>query len=98
MFGSWLSNQSTKVRNLIWVGVMAVCWAIWRCRNDIIFHKIKLNSILQVIFRGTYWLRFLAQLQRSEKAKDAISLISRNLETTALEMVKGGWQNIYRLL
>jgi hypothetical protein len=98
MFGSWLSNQSTNVRNLIWVGVAAVCWAIWRCRNDIIFHKIKLNLILQVIFRGTYWLCFWAQLQRSEQAKDAISLISRNLETTALEMVKGGWQNIYRLL
>jgi hypothetical protein len=62
------------------------------------FHKIKQNSILQVICRGTYWLRFGAQLQRSEQAKDAISLISRNLETTALEMVKGGWQNIYRLL
>jgi hypothetical protein len=98
MFGSWLSNQSSKVRNLIWVGVAAVCWAIWRCRNDIIFHKIKLNSILQVIFRGAYWLRFWAQLQRSEQAKDAISLISRKLETTALEMLNGGWQNIYRLL
>jgi hypothetical protein len=95
MFGSWLSNQSSKV--MIWVGVAAICWAIWRCRNDIIFHKIKLNSILQVIFRGTYWLRFWAQLQHSEQAKDAISLI-KNLETTALEMVKGGWQNMYRLL
>jgi hypothetical protein len=98
LFGSWLSNQSSKVRNLIWVGVVAFCWAIWRCRNDIIFHKIELNSILQVFFRGTYWLRFWAQLQRSEQAKDTISLISRNLETTALEMVKGGWQHIYRLL
>jgi hypothetical protein len=78
MFGSWLSNQSSKV--MIWVGVAAICWAIWRCRNDIIFHKIKLNSILQVIFRGTYWLRFWAQLQHSEQAKDAISLI-KNLET-----------------
>jgi hypothetical protein len=83
---------------LIWIGVAVVCWAIWRCRNDIIFHKIKLNSILQVIFRGAYWLRFWAQLQRSEQAKDAISLISRKLETTALEMLNGGWQNIYRLL
>jgi hypothetical protein len=62
MFGSWLSNQSKKIRNLIWVGVAAVCWAIWRCRNDIIFHKVKYHSILQVIFRGTYWLRFWAQL------------------------------------
>jgi hypothetical protein len=41
---------------------------------------------------------FWAQLQCSDQAKDAISLISRKLETTTLEMVKGGWQNIYRLL
>jgi len=41
MFNSWLSN----------VGVGAVCWTIWRCRNNIIFNKIKVNSILQVIFR-----------------------------------------------
>ena len=45
-----------KIRDLIWVGVAAVCWAIWRCRNDIIFNKCKVNSILQVI-RGMYWLR-----------------------------------------
>ena len=62
MFGTWLNNQHKKTRYLIWVGVAAVCWAIWRCRNDIIFNKIKVNSILQVIFRGTYWLRFWAQL------------------------------------
>jgi hypothetical protein len=52
MFGSWLSNQNSKIRALIWVGIAALCWALWETRNDIIFHKIKYNSILQVIFRG----------------------------------------------
>ena len=80
MFDSWLSNQSKKIRNLIWVEVAVVCWAIWRCRNDIIFNKFKVNSILQVIFRGTYWLRFWAQLQRDEHAKNALSEMSRNIE------------------
>jgi len=98
MFGSWLSNQSKKIRNLIWVGVAAVCWAIWRCRNDIIFHKVKYHSILQVIFGGTYWLRFWAQLQREEQAKTTLSLMSRNIETIALEFIKGGWNTFYRLL
>jgi len=98
MFGSWLSNQSKKIRNLIWVGVAAVCWAIWRCRNDIIFHKVKYHSILQVIFRGTYWLRFWAQLKREEQAKTVLSLMSRNIETIALEFIKGGWNTFYRLL
>ena len=46
MFGSWLSNKNKKIRNFIWVGVAIVCLTIWRCRNDIIFNKIKVNSIL----------------------------------------------------
>jgi hypothetical protein len=33
------------------VGVAAICWGIWKCRNDIVFKKTKFNSILQVIFR-----------------------------------------------
>ena len=98
MFHSWLANQSKEIRNLIWVGVAAVCWAIWRCRNDIIFNNAKVNSILQVIFRGTYWLRFWAQLQRDEQAKNTLSVLSRNIEIIAMELVKGGWKHNYRLL
>ena len=97
MFDSWLSNQSKNIRNLIWVGVAAVCWAIWRCRNDIIFNNIKVGSILQVIFRGTYWLRFWAQLQSDEHAKNALSKMSRNIEIIAMELVKGGWKQNYHL-
>jgi hypothetical protein len=72
----------------------AVCWAIWRCRNDVVFNQMKSNSILQVIFRGAYWLRFWAQLQRDETAKDALSTMSKKLEVIALEVsIKDG--NIY---
>ena len=105
MFDSWLSNQSKNIRNLIWVGVASLCWAIWRCRNDIIFNKIKVNLILQVIFRGMYWLCFgmywlcfWAQLQRDEQAKNTLSLMSKNIEMIALELSNGGWKHIYRLL
>ena len=82
---------------MIWVGVAAICWAIWRCRNDIIFNKSKGNSILQVIFRETYWLWFWAQLQREEHAKNTLSVMSKNIEIIAMELVKGGWKQNYRL-
>jgi hypothetical protein len=36
------------------VGVAALCWAIWRCRNNVIFNKLKTNSIMHVIFREAY--------------------------------------------
>jgi len=52
IFSSWLSNQYIKIRQLIWVGVAAVCWAIWRSRNDIVFNRTIFNLIMQVIFRG----------------------------------------------
>ncbi|WVZ57646.1 hypothetical protein U9M48_008006 [Paspalum notatum var. saurae] len=53
---------------------------------------------LQVIFRGTYWLRFWSQLQREEQAKTALSLMRRNIENIAMEFINGGWNNFYRLL
>jgi len=97
LFGSWLSNQNTKIRDLIWVGVAALCWAIWNTRNDIIFNRIKYNSILQLIFRGTYWLRFWAQLQRDEHNKNVLSSLSTRIEMVSLEQAHGGWKHLYRL-
>jgi hypothetical protein len=81
MFGNWLSNHSKKIRQLIWVGVEALCWAIWRCCNDVVFEKIKIFWFLQVIFRGAYWLSFWAQLQRNNQAKDLLSMMSKKLES-----------------
>jgi hypothetical protein len=46
LFGTWLNNQPKTMKGLIWVGVAALCWAIWRCRNDVIFNKLKTNSIM----------------------------------------------------
>jgi RsiW-degrading membrane proteinase PrsW (M82 family) len=98
MFGSWLSNQNSKIRALIWVGIAALCWALWETRNDIIFHKIKYNSILQVIFRGAYWLHFWAQLQRDENNKNLLSSLSTKLEIVSLEQANRGCKHLYRLL
>ena len=97
MFGSCLSNQNNKSRNLIWVGVAALYWAIWTTHNDIIFHRIKYNSILQVIFSGTYWLRFWAYLQCEGHNKNFISSLSTKIEMVSLEQANGGWKHLYRL-
>ena len=72
------------------MGVAAMCWAIWRCRNDVIFKQMNYNSIMQVIFRGAYWLRSWAQLQHDGAAKDALSTMSKKLEVIALEISNKG--------
>jgi hypothetical protein len=66
----------------------------WMVRNDIVFKKTKFNSILQVIFRGAYWLRFWAQLQHKEQAKHTLIAMSRKLEVVALQIANRGW-NIF---
>jgi hypothetical protein len=98
MFSTCLNNQPKSMIGLIWVGTAALCWAIWRCRNDVIFKKLKTNSIMQVIFRRAYWLRSWAQLQRDEQAKDTLTLLSKKLEVIALEISNRGWKHLYRLL
>jgi RsiW-degrading membrane proteinase PrsW (M82 family) len=86
------------VKGLIWVGKAALCWAIWRSRNDVNFKKMETNSIIQVIFRGAYWLRSWAQLQRDEQAKDTLTLLSKKLEVITLELSNRGWKYLYHLL
>jgi hypothetical protein len=68
---------------------------MWKYRNDIVFKKSKFNSILQVIFRGAYWLRFWAQLQHKEQAKDTLITMSRKLEVVALQIINRGWNNFF---
>lgn len=46
MFNTWLNGHDKKTKGLIWVGVAALCWAIWRCQNDVIFNKLKTNSMV----------------------------------------------------
>jgi hypothetical protein len=56
LFGPWLRSFSKRQRNLVMVGMAALCWAIWISRNDIVFHKSRYLSVLQVMFRGTHWM------------------------------------------
>jgi hypothetical protein len=53
---------------------------------------------MQVIFRGAYWLRSWAQLQRDEEVKDTLTLMSKKLEIIALEIANKGWKHVARLL
>jgi RsiW-degrading membrane proteinase PrsW (M82 family) len=98
LFGTWLNNQPKNMKGLIWVGVAALFWAIWRCWNDVIFNKLKTNSIMQVIFRGAYWLRSWSQFQRDEQDKNTLIMLSRRLEVVALDISNRGWKHLYRLL
>jgi hypothetical protein len=56
MFGSWLNGMDNKTKSCIRIGVCALVWAIWNCRNDIIFNRATRVQFLQAINKTTYWI------------------------------------------
>jgi hypothetical protein len=95
LFGSWLRSFSHKQRALVIVGVAAFCWALWLSRNDVVFQKSKSKSILQVMFRGTFWIRSWSILSR-EEGKRILKEGCLWLETCALEFIKSSGWSVFR--
>jgi hypothetical protein len=85
MFTGWLEGINMKLKSKILVGASAICWAIWLTRNDIIFDKTAAPSYLQVIFRGTYWIRSWFLLQKEEDCQ-FMKMGCSIFETTAMEV------------
>ena len=97
MFNGWLIGLNKKLMYKILVGASAVCWAIWLSRNNMVFNNSRVATSLQVIFRGTHWIRFWALLQK-ENERPQVTLGCRVLETTAMEFfASNGWSFSYRI-
>jgi hypothetical protein len=39
LFGPWLRSFSVKQRNQELIGAAAFCWALWLCRNKVVFQR-----------------------------------------------------------
>jgi hypothetical protein len=66
LFGPRLRSFSSKQRNLVLIGLVAICWALWISSNDLVFQKSQYKSILQVIFRGTFYIRSWSVLSKQD--------------------------------
>ena len=53
MFGYWLMGVDKKSKDRIRIGICAFIWAVWNCRNDVVFNKITNANFLLVIHRAT---------------------------------------------
>jgi hypothetical protein len=38
LFGNWLKGVDPKLKYKIWARTCTICWAIWLCRNDVVFN------------------------------------------------------------
>jgi hypothetical protein len=39
LFGNWLNGIDKKTKEQIRVGVCALVWTIWNCRNEVVFNR-----------------------------------------------------------
>jgi hypothetical protein len=98
LFGPWLRSFSNKQRNQVLIGVAAFCWALWLCRNEVVFQRSNFKTILQVIFRGAFWIRSRSILSKEEE-RNILKQGCRWLETMALEFFnKSGWNVRKRIM
>jgi hypothetical protein len=84
MFGSWITRFAPGIRNQILVGIAAICWVLWLNRNDAVFQNLVINSYLQVILRGTFWIRQWSSLYKEEERR-MMKEGCRHLEGVALQ-------------
>jgi hypothetical protein len=54
LFNSWLRGLNKDLKQLVLLGASAVCGAIWRNQNDIIFEQKTSTNVLQVLQSATY--------------------------------------------
>jgi hypothetical protein len=66
-------------------------------RNDLVFQKSQHKSILQVIFRATFWIRSWSVLSKHDR-KIVMKDGCRALEAAALEIFhKSRWNALKRI-
>ena len=56
LFEMWLDGLEPQITTHIRVRVCALLWAMWNCRNDVIFNIQSITILLQVIYRATAWI------------------------------------------
>ena len=98
MFNFWGVNLGYANRHHLLAGAAALFWALWLSRNEIVFDNSRPKTFLQVLFKGTHWLRQWAQLQRNEDHSKILISACSSLETTAMQIFTShGWSFTHRI-
>jgi hypothetical protein len=97
MFGNWLNGVHKKDKSRIHLGICALMWAMWNCRNNVVLNKCSNVNFLQVIHMVTHWIQDWSYLLPEAQRESMVSGWSR-LETVAQDIYNlDGWRLTKRL-
>ena len=97
MFGNWLNGVDRQSKAYIRIGVAALCWSIWRVRNDMIFNKKPSFHFLQVIHMVSHWVQLWALLSPVGQRDAMVSGCTRLLIVAQDILCQAGWRHTRRL-
>jgi hypothetical protein len=97
MFGNWLNGIDKTSKARIRIGVCALIWAIWNCRNDAIFNNASCSPFLQVINKATHWISTWAYLLSEEQRGHMDSGCTRLMAVVQAIYNQGGWRHANRI-
>ncbi|WVZ82089.1 LOW QUALITY PROTEIN: hypothetical protein U9M48_029391 [Paspalum notatum var. saurae] len=96
IYAKFLWRGGSNLAGPLLTGAAAFCWALWLSRNDLTFNKCQSKTFLQVLFRGTHWLRL--RDTRTDDMKIDIVRTCRSLESAAMELFAShGWPFMFRI-
>jgi hypothetical protein len=85
MFGDWLHGFNSVIKTVFLLGATVICWALWICRNDLVFEKKTFCSPLQVIHLAAQRLTSWVILQRVE-VRPLVAVGSQLLVRTTMDV------------
>ena len=97
MFGNWLNGVDKSSKARIRIGVSALCWSIWRCRNDVIFNRSKKSNFLQVIHMVAHWVQLWAFLSPPDQRDTMATGCSHLLMVAHHIFSQSSWQPLSRI-
>ena len=80
-------------KNLVIVGIVAVLWSIWKCRNKACFERKLPNDPIELVYTACNWVDSWAILPKQEASRRNLQLGTRLLKQVANDVFNSrhGW-------
>ena len=96
LFGHWLDGVDKLTKARIRIGTCAFLWAIWNCRNDVVFNTNRNAHFLQVVHQAVYWIHMWSFLLPQDQ-RTLMDCGCSRLMAVLRAIFNRGWRHTRRL-
>ena len=97
MFENWLNGIDKNTKARIRIGVSALVWSIWNCRNNIVFNRKDSTKFLQVIHMAVHWIQLWRFMLPEDQRELMVAGCNRLLTVAQDFFYQATWRPINRI-